>query len=234
LGKALKKSCVLVKDAPAFVVNRLYTRLMSEVTRALDEGHAGRGRRPGPGAARPADVAVRAAAARRAGRRAARGRDAAQRFPDRFHVSVNLRRIVEAGKPGIYSWNDKGRPYVADDIAALLELGDAPKDEAQVREVALRALAQEARLMLDEGVVAAPQDLDLCMLLGAGWPFHLGGLTPYLDRTGIAERSTASASCRGGPPACQPELAGADPSGHRRLRSVTGLTRACDPARPGG
>ena len=28
------------------------------------------------------------------------------------------------------------------------------------------------------------------MILGAGWPFHLGGITPYLDRTGIAEAVT--------------------------------------------
>ena len=44
--------------------------------------------------------------------------------------------------------------------------------------------------MLDEGVVAEPQDIDLCMILGAGWPFHLGGITPYLDRTGVSERVT--------------------------------------------
>ena len=42
--------------------------------------------------------------------------------------------------------------------------------------------------MLDEGVVAAPQDIDLCMILGAGWPFHLGGITPYLDRAGISAK----------------------------------------------
>ena len=52
------------------------------------------------------------------------------------------------------------------------------------------ALAQEIRLILDDGVVAEPQDVDLCLLLGAGWPFHLGGITPYLDRTGISERAT--------------------------------------------
>jgi hypothetical protein len=42
--------------------------------------------------------------------------------------------------------------------------------------------------MLDEGVVAAAQDIDLCMILGAGWPFYLGGVTPFLDRTGVSER----------------------------------------------
>ena len=33
VGKTLKKSCVLVEDAPAFVVNRLLTRFLGEVTR---------------------------------------------------------------------------------------------------------------------------------------------------------------------------------------------------------
>lgn len=42
--------------------------------------------------------------------------------------------------------------------------------------------------MLDEQVVAEPQDIDVCLLLGAGWPFHLGGITPYLDRTGVSEK----------------------------------------------
>jgi 3-hydroxyacyl-CoA dehydrogenase len=68
-----------------------------------------------------------------------------------------------------------------------MRLGDTPLTAEQVRDRALSALAQEARLMLDEGVVAEAQDIDLCMLLGAGWPFHLGGITPYLDRTGVSE-----------------------------------------------
>ena len=53
---------------------------------------------------------------------------------------------------------------------------------------ALEGLAQEIRIMLDEGVVAAAEDIDLCMILGAGWPFHLGGITPYLDRTGVSAK----------------------------------------------
>ena len=75
-------------------------------------------------------------------------------------------------------------------MAALLVQGDRVLTEEQVRERALGALAEEIRLMLDEGVVAEAQDIDLCMILGAGWPFHLGGITPYLDRTGVAERVT--------------------------------------------
>ena len=70
--------------------------------------------------------------------------------------------------------------------------GDRPSTAGEVRERVLEALAEEIRLMLDEGVVAAPEDIDLCMILGAGWPFHLGGITPYLDRAGITEKVTGT------------------------------------------
>ena len=63
-----------------------------------------------------------------------------------------------------------------------------PSTAEQVRDRALAALAYEIGLMLAEEVVAAPMDIDLCMILGAGWPFHLGGITPYLDQEGISER----------------------------------------------
>ena len=33
----------------------------------------------------------------------------------------------------------------------------------------------------------ALQDVDLCMILGGGWPFWLGGISAHLDRTGVSE-----------------------------------------------
>jgi 3-hydroxyacyl-CoA dehydrogenase len=111
-------------------------------------------------------------------------------YPDRFHVSANLRRLVEAGKSGVYTWDAQGQPQVDPEVAELFAGASSPLGEQEVRDRALAALAEEARLMLDEGVVADPQDIDLCMLLGAGWPFHLGGITPYLDRAGVSERVT--------------------------------------------
>ena len=38
VGSRAKKNCVLVKDAPAFVVNRLLTRFLGEIVGAVDEG----------------------------------------------------------------------------------------------------------------------------------------------------------------------------------------------------
>ena len=72
----------------------------------------------------------------------------------------------------------------------MVEKGNTPSTSEQVRARALKALAEEARMMLDEGVVATPAEIDLCMLLGAGWPMHLGGILPYLDREGISESVT--------------------------------------------
>ena len=187
VGKALKKSCVLVKDTPAFVVNRLLTRFLGEVTRAVDEGTdfevADTALEPlglplspfvllqlvGPAVAFHVSETMHEA------------------FPDRFYVSENLRRLVAAGKTGVYVWDGDGKPAVDPEVSALYQRGSVRLSAQEVRANALAALAQEAQLMLDEGVVSAAEDVDLCMLVGAGWPFWLGGLTPYLDRTGTAE-----------------------------------------------
>ncbi|MBF9128376.1 enoyl-CoA hydratase/isomerase family protein [Plantactinospora sp. S1510] len=184
VGKTLRKSCVLVADAPAFVVNRLLTRFLGEIFAAVDAGTPpevadaaldplGLPMRPlallqlvGPAVAYHVGGTLHAA------------------FPDRFGVSENLRRIAESGQPFVVDG------AVNPEVAGLLQVGSSPLTSEEVRQRALDALAQETRLMLDEGVVAEPQDIDLCMLLGAGWPFHLGGVTPYLDRSGTSERVT--------------------------------------------
>ena len=46
--------------------------------------------------------------------------------------------------------------------------------------------------MLDEGVVGDPADVDACLILGAGYPFFLGGITKHLDQTGVSERVLGS------------------------------------------
>ncbi|MER5606580.1 3-hydroxyacyl-CoA dehydrogenase NAD-binding domain-containing protein [Micromonospora tulbaghiae] len=184
VGKQLKKSSVLVKDAPAFVVNRLLTRFLGTVFAAVDQGT-------------PLDVANSAldplglpmrplALLQLVGPAVAYhvGGTLHEAFPDRFGVSENLKRIADSGQPIVVD------DQINDEVAKLLVVGDEPLTAEQVRQNALDALAQEIRLMLDEGVVAEAQDIDLCMILGAGWPFHLGGVTPYLDRTGTSERVT--------------------------------------------
>ncbi|HEV2931784.1 MAG TPA: 3-hydroxyacyl-CoA dehydrogenase NAD-binding domain-containing protein [Streptosporangiaceae bacterium] len=194
VGRTLKKSCVLVKDSPAFVVNRLLTRFLGEVTACVDEGTAfevaehatdslGLPMPPflllqlvGPAVALHVTQTLAAA------------------YPDRFTVSPKLQALVDAGVTAVYRPDFTVDPAVAALLArgGMVAGGDRPSTAEQVRERALEALAEEIRLMLDEAVVSGPEDIDLCMILGAGWPFHLGGITPYLDRSGITEKVTGT------------------------------------------
>ena len=52
----------------------------------------------------------------------------------------------------------------------------------------LEAIADEVRHILEEGVVQEAADVDTCLILGAGYPFWLGGITKHLDQTGISQR----------------------------------------------
>ena len=192
VGKGLKKSGVLVKDAPAFVVNRLLTRFLGEVTTAVDEGmpiEAADKALVSLGLPMPPFVLLQLVGPAVA-LHVAETMHAA--YPDRYSVSDNLRRLVEANKSSVYTWSADGKPSVDPEVAALMEIGSKASTADELRERALSALADEIRIMLDEGVVAEAQDIDLCMILGAGWPFHLGGITPYLDRSGIAEKVTGA------------------------------------------
>ena len=84
VGKALKKNCVIVADRPAFVVNRLLTRFLGEITRTVDEGT-------------PFDVAEHAADAPPAGKRRGRAR---ARERDRQGGLREIRRDRAAGGAG--------------------------------------------------------------------------------------------------------------------------------------
>jgi 3-hydroxyacyl-CoA dehydrogenase/enoyl-CoA hydratase/carnithine racemase len=184
VGKTLNKNCVIVADRPAFVVNRLLTRFLGEITRTVDEGT-------------PFEVAEHAAdplglpmppflLLQLVGPAIALhvAQTLAAAYPDRFAVSPKLAALVASGKTAVY----RADLSVDPEVLAALAGGDSPSTGAEVLTRALEGLAEEIRIMLDEGVVAAPEDIDLCMILGAGWPFHLGGITPYLDRSGIAAK----------------------------------------------
>lgn len=192
VGKELKKSCVLVADAPAFVVNRLLIRFLGEITKAVDEGA-------------DFDVADRAmdplglpmspfALLQLVGMGVAAhvSESMHQAFPDRYYLSPNLQRLLDAGIQGVWQWGADGSRTLDPKVAEVYQRGSTKLTEDQIRSRALDALADEAKRMLDEGVVAEAQDIDLCMILGAGWPFWLGGLTPYLDRTGTSQAVTGS------------------------------------------
>ena len=187
VGKELKKTMIICKDAPGFVVNRLLTRFMGEVTDAVDEGTSpavadaammeiGFPMSPfqlldlvGPGVALHVSETLH------------------NNLGPRYRISPTMQRMVKEGVRNFYIKGEDGSVGANPAALALIEKGSTPSTAEQVRARALKALAEEARMMLDEGVVTTAAEIDLCMLMGAGWPMHLGGILPYLDREGISE-----------------------------------------------
>ena len=45
----------------------------------------------------------------------------------------------------------------------------------------------EAALMIEEGICDRPQDMDLAMIYGAGFPPYRGGILRYADKWGLSK-----------------------------------------------
>ncbi len=188
-ARKLGKSAVLTADAPGFVVNRLLAKVMGEAARAVYEGtplltvekaFAPLGLPMTPFqlidlvgwkvAAHVQDTMVRA-------------------FPDRFYASENfhqlaeLPKVVDKDKAGrVTGWTKQAEKVLAGAV------GSTPAGEAEILQRVQDGLAQEIFIMLEQGVVPEVEDIDLCLILGAGWPFIDGGASPYLDREGASAR----------------------------------------------
>jgi 3-hydroxyacyl-CoA dehydrogenase/enoyl-CoA hydratase/carnithine racemase len=171
--KKLRKRGVLVGDAPAFVVNRVLTRMTTVLMDALEHGNT----------VEETDEAVLSLGLPMApsvllqmvGPQVANHvlETLHEAYPDRYPLSPTLASFA-AG-------NDE-----------VVLTGDARRSVEQIREAALEVIADEVRHLLDESVVPAAADVDACLILGAGYPFFLGGITKHLDETGISERVTGS------------------------------------------
>ena len=189
VAKGLRKNAVLTADAPGFVVNRLLAKVMGEAARAVYEGtpvvdvekaFAPLGLPMGP--FQLIDLV--------GWKVAAHVQDTmAHAFPERFYANENFHRLAEL--PEIVE-KDKGGRVTGFTRAAEKVLkpavGSTPVPADEILRRVQDGLAQEMRIMLDEGVVPEVEDIDLCLILGAAWPFIDGGASPYLDREGASVR----------------------------------------------
>jgi 3-hydroxyacyl-CoA dehydrogenase/enoyl-CoA hydratase/carnithine racemase len=192
VAKNLKKTAVITSDSAGFVVNRILGFLLGEAMRAVDEGASfekvAEAIAPLGLPMNPFDLLELVGL-----KVGAHVLDSMHAFnPERFYASENLHKLAEHGK--LLERDGKGKIKGYDRQASEI-VGNTNNGGASAEEIFERVnlgLAKEVRLMLDEKVVGTAQDIDLCMIMGAGWPFHLGGLTPYLDRSGAAERAFGS------------------------------------------
>ncbi|WP_243074841.1 3-hydroxyacyl-CoA dehydrogenase NAD-binding domain-containing protein [Microbacterium sp. SS28] len=189
VARGLGKNAVLTADAPGFVVNRLLAKVMGEAARAVYEGT-------------PLLTVEKAFAPLGlpmtpfqlidlvGWKVAAHVQDTmAHAFPDRFYANENFHRLAEL--PEVVEKDKSGRVTGWSKAASAVlkgAVGSASSSEEAILQRVQDGLAQEIRIMLDEKVVPEVEDIDLCLILGAGWPFIDGGASPYLDREGASER----------------------------------------------
>ena len=164
----LRKTGVLVRDAPGFVVNRLLGRQGSVLTQALDRGNTVEETDEAVlrlGLPMAPSVLLQLVGPKVANHVRHQLHDA---WPERFPLSATLESLAEGGEPVVVE--------------------DSPRTIEELHEAVLEALADEVRHILEEGVVAEAADVDTCLLLGAGFPFWLGGITKHLDQIGVSQR----------------------------------------------
>jgi 3-hydroxyacyl-CoA dehydrogenase/enoyl-CoA hydratase/carnithine racemase len=183
----LYKNAVITKDTPGFVVNRILAKVLGEAMHAVDTGTpfevVEESTKPFGLPMTPFELLELVGL--KVGAHVLDTHHAA--FPERFFQSENLHKLADLGH--IFERDSKGKIKGVDKKARdIVSGGNSPMTAEQLRTRIEDGLADEIHRMLQDGVVSAPEDIDLCLILGAGYPFQMGGATPYLDRVGASER----------------------------------------------
>jgi 3-hydroxyacyl-CoA dehydrogenase/enoyl-CoA hydratase/carnithine racemase len=181
------KTVVRTTDRPGFVVNRVLLRMLADVLGAVEDGTP----------VEVADAALRPlglpmspfALLQLVGLPVARHVLVTlhDELGPRYPRSPGLDRLVADGRT-VARTGPSGLGEVDPTIQDAFGEPTGSRDRAAVLDRVSRGLAEEIGLLLAEGVVPSAEQVDLAMLLGAGWPAHLGGICPYLDRSGWSER----------------------------------------------
>lgn len=187
-AKKIRKNAILVKDSPAFLVNRLLTKMLSDCFQIVDEGATfdqvdeaalslGLPMAPfdlltlvGPAVAFHVLETLHKV------------------WPDRFIINERLKKMVDAKIPALFQGMGPGRridPKVAE---IWKDTGDKEFVKEEILDRILTNITLEIDHILSEKVVGDPKDIDTAMILGAGWPFFNGGITLYLDVVGYTPK----------------------------------------------
>jgi len=169
LAARLRKRPVLVRDAPGFVVNRVLTRMLAALLGALERGNS----------VEETDEAIL-----RLGLPMAPSVLLQMVGP---RVALHVLETLHAAYPERFPLSRTLANYAAgrEEIAVSEQ---SPLTQDEILESALAAIDDEVRHLLDEGVVPDAADVDTALILGAGFPFWLGGITKHLDETGVSAR----------------------------------------------
>ncbi|HAV1363729.1 TPA: fatty acid oxidation complex subunit alpha FadB [Vibrio parahaemolyticus] len=113
---------------------------------------------------------------------------------DAIDALFEVNKYGQKNGNGFYSYtiDKKGKPKktFTEDILPVLADVCADKQEFDEQTIIQRMMIpmiNEVVLCLQEGIIATPQEADMALVYGLGFPPFRGGVFRYLDRVGIAE-----------------------------------------------
>jgi 3-hydroxyacyl-CoA dehydrogenase/enoyl-CoA hydratase/3-hydroxybutyryl-CoA epimerase/3-hydroxyacyl-CoA dehydrogenase/enoyl-CoA hydratase/3-hydroxybutyryl-CoA epimerase/enoyl-CoA isomerase len=194
LAKRIGKSPIVVRDCPGFLVNRILFPYINESLvlleegadpRALDKATVAFGMPMGPITLNDLvglDTALYA------------GRVVNAAFAERAKDSRILEELVKAGRlgqksgAGFYGYAKGSRGVDDPAFAAVLErcrTGRRAIGQEEITDRLFLPMLIEASLVLTEGIVRNPADVDMGLILGIGFPAFRGGLLRWADTIGL-------------------------------------------------
>ena len=196
-ARAIRKVPIVVNDGPGFYVSRQLSALLGEPTFLVGEGvdfskieeaMLEFGMPMGPATLSDLtgiDIGYHV------------GKNFEQSFGKRCKMSPIQERIYRTGCYGLKTgagWYDYSgeepvpNPKVLEVIETYLKENGIASKEMSSKEIVNRMLARainEAVYMIQEGICDRPQDMDLAMIYGTGFPPYRGGILRYADAWGI-------------------------------------------------
>ncbi|HAZ14863.1 MAG: hypothetical protein A2X86_21030 [Bdellovibrionales bacterium GWA2_49_15] len=187
----VKKTPVIVKDGPGFLVNRILMPYLNEAGFLLEEGVSIKdlddaclnfGMPMGPCRLLDEigiDVAVKVAKImhHELGERAKSSTSSQQLVDNKF--------FGKKSKKGFYLY-DENEKEIGLNEAVVNALPKSKKmDEIDIQMRVFLPMLNEAAYILSEGLVLRPSDVDLALIFGIGFPPFRGGLLRYADSEGV-------------------------------------------------
>ncbi|HWR92158.1 MAG TPA: 3-hydroxyacyl-CoA dehydrogenase NAD-binding domain-containing protein, partial [Desulfobacterales bacterium] len=196
-GRAIKKIPIVVNDGPGFYVSRQLSALMSGSIFLMADGVDGAaiesamtefGMPMGPAALSDLtgiDINYHV------------NRTFEKRLGDRWKVHPLTEAIYRTGcygrKTGSGYMDYSGptpvpNPKIVEVVRNYLQENRVVPKKATQQEIVdlmLAAAVNEAAFMIEEGICDRPQDMDLAMIYGTGFPPYRGGILRYADQWGL-------------------------------------------------
>jgi len=188
----VKKTPVIVKDGPGFLVNRILMPYLNEAGFLLEEGVPMKdideaclnfGMPMGPCRLLDEvgiDVGVKVAKILHKG------------LGDRARSSALSAKLSEKGflgkksKSGFYLYDDAGKVIGEnEEVKSLLPKSKKTMEEVDIQMRVFLPMINEASTILSEKLVERPGQVDLGLIFGIGFPPFRGGLLRYADGEGI-------------------------------------------------